>query len=330
MNAKLFIPLFCLLISFQLFADDKNPEIVPQYYVKDTHRDSSLKLSEALFNIQFFDGSTKKIPAPIKFSYNGIQKTSVRNAEGKTSLKVKPGKYRFMFYYDSEHLEITTDSIEIKPGFVSELAVHFHSSIHIEVMKKPVIYLYPETTRKISVKLNMTGALSFTYPEYKNGWNVIADKSGTLTSEGKKYDYLFWEGNTTFRQEDLDKKTGFVVTKENTVKFLEEKLSAMGLNAREQEDFITYWAPQMIKNECNFIHFLFNEELNQYAQLNIEPHPDKLFRVFMIWEKASVTDTDHVQAQTIPVLDRKGFCVLEWGGTELNPPQITQIITDSN
>ncbi len=47
--------------------------------------------------------------------------------------------------------------------------------------EKPVIYLYPTEETEVSVKLNLDGDLTCTYPAYNNGWSVTATPDGTLT-----------------------------------------------------------------------------------------------------------------------------------------------------
>ena len=46
--------------------------------------------------------------------------------------------------------------------------------------KEPVINLYPTKEQQISVKLDFNGKFTQTYPDYKNGWEVIAHPDGTL------------------------------------------------------------------------------------------------------------------------------------------------------
>jgi hypothetical protein len=52
-------------------------------------------------------------------------------------------------------------------------------------LRKPVIYLYPTQQEMVSVKLNFSGQLTCTYPDYKNGWKVSASPDGTLTKNGE-------------------------------------------------------------------------------------------------------------------------------------------------
>ncbi len=184
---------------------------------------------------------------------------------------------------------------------------------------KPVIYLYPQQKTKVDIKLELKGELLFTYPTYNNGWEIEANPDGTLKHKNKEYNYLFWEGKSIVKTYELNFTKGFVVETENLINFLEEKLTVMGLCSKEQQDYITYWYPRMSANKSNYIHFLFNEDYAKYAKLNIEPKPDNLFRVFMVWSNAKdlVLATD-MQEQEIPTMKRYGFTVVEWGGAEMN------------
>ena len=120
-------------------------------------------------------------------------------------------------------------------------------------VEKPVIYLYPEQETEVEVQLDYDGTLVCTYPEYDNGWSVVAQPDGTLCDEsGRTYSYLFWEGNT---DTTYDFSKGFVVKGSETAEFLEEKLPEIGLNAKETNEFIVYWLPRMQDNPYNLITF---------------------------------------------------------------------------
>ena len=109
---------------------------------------------------------------------------------------------------------------------------------------------------------------------------------------------------------------GFVVEGENATAFLEEKLITAGLNAQERTDFITYWAPRMTQHENVFIQFKFNSDCNDHATLNITPNPDEIYRIYILWRP---TENLVIQPkpQSIPVMKREGFTVVEWGGQKL-------------
>lgn len=191
----------------------------------------------------------------------------------------------------------------------------------------PIIYLYPEQTEQISVSLNLEGELTTTYPLYEEenneGWNVTATPEGVLTdSSGRNYSYLFWEAILDM-EPDLGR--GFCVAREDTIEFLETSLNEMGLNEEEANGFIMYWLPQLEANEYNFISFQ-TESYEAAAGLEIEPQPDTVIRVFMMW--CGVDHYIEVEPQDLTAMnpsEREGFTVVEWGGTELEDLDLSSI-----
>jgi len=182
----------------------------------------------------------------------------------------------------------------------------------VAVEEKPVIYLYPTETTEVNVNLDYNGQLTTTYPAYNNGWTVTAEPDGTLTDKnGREYYSLFWEG---ISDTEYDMSKGFVVKGEETAVFLEESLAKLGLTDKEANEFIIYWLPRMENNKYNLISFQ-NELYTENAQLKITPQPDSVLRVFMAWKKL---DTPvEIKSQELENFERKGFTVIEWGGTEL-------------
>lgn len=180
---------------------------------------------------------------------------------------------------------------------------------YFAVDEKPVIYLYPETTMDVEVKLDYNGHLTCTYPEYQNGWSVTAQPEGTLTDpSGKEYNYLYWEGTT---KAEYDFSEGFCVAGKDTAEFLETALEQLGLTRREANEFIIYWLPRMEANAYNLISFQ-TDAYTDNAALNITPAPDSVIRVFMAW-KALEQPVDIEPQKLIPT-KRVGFTVVEWGG----------------
>lgn len=187
-------------------------------------------------------------------------------------------------------------------------------AIDPNAVRKPVIYLYPETAQDINVKVHFEGDLTHTYPKYNasTGWNVTASPDGMLTDHksGKAFSYLFWEGQSSF-QYTLNE--GFVVAGENIADFLDDKLALMGLNRREATDFVSYWLPELEKNAFNLIHFA-TEEYTQNAALEITPAPETLIRVFMVYKP--LENSIDIPAQQLQKRSRKGYTVVEWGGKQ--------------
>lgn len=188
-----------------------------------------------------------------------------------------------------------------------------HSEIQIRVVK-PAIYLYPTQEEEISIQLDFKGNLGTTFPKYKNGWTVKAKTNGELINlaDNRRYNYLFWEGDNSFPESHFNYKDGFVISKNKAEQFLIDKLSILGLNNTEINDFIVYWLPQLEKNEYNLIHFFVNDNIDNSAFLDVKPKPDTQIRVFMEFK---AVDKDYkIKEQQLPKIERKGFTLVEWGG----------------
>ena len=180
--------------------------------------------------------------------------------------------------------------------------------------EKPVIYLYLEEETDIHVRLALDGDLTVSYPAYPDdGWNVTATPDGTLTDDGgRTYDSLFWEASL---EVEYDLSHGFCVAGKDTAAFLEETLAALGLSEKEANAFIVYWLPRMQDNPYNLITFQ-TTAYTDAAELDIEPAPDTVIRVFMVWQ---ALDAElEIPEQILPKATvREGFTVVEWGGTEI-------------
>jgi hypothetical protein len=183
---------------------------------------------------------------------------------------------------------------------------------------KPVIYLYPQTATNIFVGLDYNGKIIADYPDYDysiKGWNVFAYPDGRIINnkDRQEYSYLFWEGESA-SQASYDLSKGFVVKGSDTKSFLQNKLSEMGLTPKEYNEFIVYWYPRMKNNNYNLIHFA-DKEYTDTAPLNITPKPDSMLRVFMVFKPLNAPVD--VATQEFQHFERKGFTVVEWGGTEI-------------
>lgn len=180
------------------------------------------------------------------------------------------------------------------------------------IVRKPVIYLYPERPMEVGVTLQTRGAhLAESIPAYGDGWRVLARPDGVLTdlAGGGEYPYLFWEAELETPWPGLTQ--GFIVAREDLDGFLREKLAFMGLNDKEAAEFIAYWLPALAKNEFTLIQFA-GEEYTQRFPLEITPAPDSLLRVFMAARAAR--GDEHVMPQALAPFERRGFAAVEWGG----------------
>ena len=179
---------------------------------------------------------------------------------------------------------------------------------------KPMIYLYPRTKTEISVKLGHPERLITTYPEYGDGWTVVAEPNGNLRDANNRGYYgLYWEGiNQSYTETD----EGFIVAGGDVAKFLEEKLEILGLNEREINEFIVFWLPILSKNEYNYVRFATSDEIENDMSLKISPKPDALIRVMMIVKP--LEEPKDVREQNLLAVKRDGYTAVEWGGTILS------------
>lgn len=284
--------------------------------LKSDSLDTSLSDSNSKYTFEFapLDGSKNQMI----FSIDGVQSTFELHSNS-IEVITTPGKHIFQFYYSENYFEIYTDSLEIRNKYHSIYEIRMERADFQMMVDKPVIYLYPEEEIEVELSLNIEGKPTFFYPEYQNGWKFKASPSGDLTFGDNTYNYLFWEAsqNRLFSEDEL--KSGFNVKKENVIAFLEEKLTLARLNSKEKADFITYWGSRLAANELNFVHFEFNEDCNRYAEIQIDPKPFEIYRIYITW--MAIEQEMNVEGQDIESYNREGFTVLEWGGSEIKLTQ---------
>ena len=227
---------------------------------------------------------------------------------------IKPGKYTFALVREDNVVELMIDFCVPMPAVSKPIS---DDPIPVTT-EKPVIYLYPQSQTDVSIILDYDGTLTCTYPEYNAGWNVTAFPDGTIFDKNTKrnYEYLFWEGTRSF--DDYEFRHAACVAREDTAAFLEEYLEAAGLNDREIDDFVSYWLPRLQASPYNLISFP-SEEYCDWAKLNVDPAPDTLIRVYMVFapleSPVEIPDSMELELPSTPV--RQGFTVVEWGGSVL-------------
>lgn len=179
------------------------------------------------------------------------------------------------------------------------------------VAYKPIIYIYPTEDMDLTIKLGNKDNLTYTYPLYKDSWNVRVSTDGNIYDYDTNRNYygLYWEGIDYYK---LDMSTGFVVKKEDTIKFLEEKLAILGLNEYEINEFIIYWIDKL-DNNYNYISFRSIEDINKSMPLIVSKEPDTLIRVMVDFK--GLDNYIEVKEQELTKVERKGYTIVEWGGS---------------
>lgn len=260
------------------------------------------------------------------------RKKTISTEEGKFELFLSSRDTAIFFYKEK------MDEILVKHNFKGGhvVTINFYPVRNDVIMEvdKPVIYMYSDETLQANVQVDFEGDMTFTYPAYNEGWDVEVRENGMIAdlNSGTEVPYLFWEGEMEGLDFGGDGERncdgiieGFLIHTDTTVEFFENVLKQMGMNDKESTDFITFWAPQIVDQKYALIQFKIDEEFaEKISRLKVSPKPDHLKRVYMVFTNLNEADVDvEVIKQQFESFDRKGFTVLEWGGTEL--PRSTMI-----
>lgn len=241
--------------------------------------------------------------------YNNKSTKAYYNTDG-TYRQLEQSKYTYEEYLALQPLLFWQDPlgrwIKLKNAKFDTLA---------EVCK-PAIYLYPEETINLNVRVEPNGGFTETIPDYPvDGWNIEVSPDGTIIdlSANKKYDYLYWSG-IGFNY-PIKSDVGWVVAKEDIEMFLDNKLQILGLNNNEISDFKEYWLDRLNKTPYYHIWFMPHDQIDRIAPLFFSPSsPDSVIRVIMnVKELDGYKQIDEQQLPDTP--QRNGFTVVEWGGT---------------
>ncbi len=236
---------------------------------------------------------------------------------------VIPTSNTLLYFYAPNAHEIIVENQLFKSGY--ELVIDFYSTRrqYNHPVEKPVVYLYSNKSTNVNLSIDFKGDLTFMYPRYNNGWQVNVSKEGIQNkSDQKLYPYLFWEGTTS----ELGFVTtangmeGYFIQTDSTISFLENTLTQLGLNQTEMTDFITFWGPQIKKHRYATIQFLVDEVYtNEVAGINVIPAPDAMRRIYLLFEGSEIElEQNFLTTPKLKPFVRKGFTLVEWGGTALN------------
>lgn len=298
------------------YAGEKYPER-PNYQIISSELDNTLSERESKFTFQvtandLFD------QRQIRYSIDNDEYIAFLDDNNEFSLYSKPGKHRFMILLTTDFHEIITDSIEIQARYHTKILLNFKSSVRPILVKKPVIYLYPERDMTVNVEIDPVGQLFYTYPAYNNGWEVYAKTNGELVHQGQTLNYLFWEAQMSLTASTSE--NAIVVSKFDAESKISAALDAFGLNSKEKADFLTYWIPEILSSNSENVHlqFLYNEDCDLFGELNVSPTPDRIARIYLLWSPTKKEITTQTEFSNNLSFNRTGFTVIEWGGAEID------------
>ena len=180
---------------------------------------------------------------------------------------------------------------------------------------KPNIYVYSDSERLLSVQFEYPELLTKTIPEYGTGWFVTTAEdtlaeSCLTDSEGRKYDYLFYESVSS--KILFQTKEGYLISADRREEEFRRILSDMRFNEQEINDFCEFWTDKL-EDDVDYVMYPQNTDMvNNAMPIVINPQPEKLERIWFLFEE------DYGQSFVEPnpyVLDRDGnYTVIEWGG----------------
>ncbi|THH28598.1 hypothetical protein EUX98_g5600 [Antrodiella citrinella] len=226
---------------------------------------------------------------------------------------------------------------------------------------KPVVYIWTPQAQQVTVDLSLVPQWEFSvlYPiapivpakfagstGQRTTWNVVTRDDGTLLDQltGLEVTYLFWEAVPALDVTAAFNPVNATLTDDDSVllcvaeltPYLDACLKALGLHTEARTSFITYWLPSLLKHEYVALRFVPQDSYSQAAPMTVEPSPDVIVRVFMIfkgvlvegvgsWPLASARvqkDVSHWRkvvglSEVDQLHDRSLFRVLEWGGMEI-------------
>lgn len=254
--------------------------------------------------------------------------TWVRSGEEGEFTIVLQSTDQIVYFYKDGWSEVAIEDYEFKDQHRIKIDVWLWQTPKEKpnVLRKPVIYLYSDTPIDVDIKVQPKGEFTFTYPTYDHGWRVSVNQN-VIQHKNKTYPYLFWEGESYAQKFHVEgnKIPGFLFETKDIVQKLESSLTQLGLNQTEKTDFITYWAPLLsTEKPYTFVQFRVNDDYNEIAEINIQPKPDHLLRVFMYCTSLETPDIGYtVVPQTFEKFERNGFTVVEWGGSIIETPKYT-------
>ncbi len=173
--------------------------------------------------------------------------------------------------------------------------------------RKPNLYIYPEQTLSLSVKINFPngGKVTESIPAYNNSWNITVTPNGQINDY---YDYLFYECDVP----DLTQKEyGWVIKTTELENFFANNLSLSGFSQKEVNDFIEYWIPLLTEHNYYAIYPQYKTQLNKMIEIEFSEIPDNFYRLHYV-----IIGRDNNKQLPAPQIEsaiREKYYAVEWG-----------------
>ncbi len=257
-------------------------------------------LTGAFFAAQSFFSDHPLGDTTIDVTYEDGRSTTVTtDRQGRFGMGDLPlGAYVFSFEYQDQLFKFRLQNTE---------ATDYVDTVFYEPMQaaKPVIYLYPETTTTVDVRLEFPegGHVTESIPDYGTGWHVTVDPDGLIDGT---YPYLFYEASLPplFQLDE-----GWLLEGDDLDGGLRNLLLDMGFAGREIDDFVDYWLPRL---EGWPWYAVYPQDADALVTLTITPAPDNLLRASLLF-RGLMDPIDLEQPPDPAPFAREGFAATEWG-----------------
>lgn len=229
----------------------------------------------------------------------GEEATLTTDDQGRFGLAgVAGGTYRLRVACEGD-----TYNFEMTNGALTDYAdLLFYPNVYA---RAPNLYLYPETTTEVSVRLGFPqgGEVVVSEPPYGDGWQVQVASDGIIDGQ---WGYLFYEARLPRR---VQTALGWVLDGGDLEAELRGLLTRLGFWGREIDDFVEYWVPELAGAEWWAAYPMEPEAL---VSLHIEPAPRSVHRVWLYLEP--LAGPVSLPEPSLPApLERDGFVAVEWG-----------------
>jgi hypothetical protein len=320
MTSRILVLVLTVFSFFTAYSEGIEAGLPPHYNVISDSLVSNIEEGKCIVKGKVFSGE------------DGVSNGRISNLAGTHSSNTnKDGEYVLMlnssdtaiYFFADGYDEVVVWNYDFKSQHLVEINFYTAPNFIMDVEEKPVIYLYSEKEQAVEISLDLKGEMTYAYPKYNDSWSVVVE-GDKLEVGGQSYPYLFWEGeqqNMRFALNEEGKIPGELLKAEEVQNYLETNLENFGFNATEKADFITYWAPRMLKYEQLFVQFLIDEEYDELiGAVKTVPEVDQKRRVYVLFADAKYLHQNKIAPPNyhVKAVDRSGLVYIEWGGTELS------------
>lgn len=108
---------------------------------------------------------------------------------------------------------------------------------------------------------------------------------------------------------------GFLVPADKRDEVFRRVLADYGFNEQETADFIEYWSDYLKGGTDHLMYPMLTDGVDAAMPVSFSVNPDSITR---IWFGFAHHDESEIKKPEITPIERKGFTVVEWGGSVLD------------